>query len=243
MSRRVSVHLLPELFEPEALQGGIAVVIDILRASTTIISALAAGASAVIPVEDVDEAQRVVQKFAPGSALLGGERGGMKIPGFDLGNSPEEYASDRVRDKTIVLTTTNGTKAILRTKLAHRVLIGAFANLGAVVAALQQGNAPIHLICAGSDGQVTREDVLFAGEVVRRLTGEFDFSDAARIAADVAANSSPETIHQALLESLGGANLSALKLNADIAFAAKVDRFDKVPELSIPDWRIVLPPS
>jgi len=243
MSRRVSVHLLPELFEPDALQGGVAVVIDILRASSTIISALSAGASAVIPVGDVDDAQRVIQQFTVGTALLGGERGGMKIPGFDLGNSPAEYLADSIRGKTIVFTTTNGTKALLRSKQAHRVFVGAFANIGALVRVLEQEKAPIHLICAGSDGQVTREDVLFAGEVVRRLTGDLELTDAARVAVDVASMSTPETILTALQESLGGANLGALSLDADIDFAAKIDRFDIVPELSIPTWRIVLPAS
>ena len=243
MSRRVCVHLLPELFEPEDLRGGVAVVIDVLRASTTIISALAAGASAVIPVGTVDEAQRVVQQFPSGTALLGGERGGMKIPGFDLGNSPDEYVPNRVGSQTIVFTTTNGTKALLRTKQAHRVFFGAFANIGALVAALQQDKAPIHLICAGSDGHVTREDVLFAGEVIKRLPGKFEPNDAARIAMDVAALGTPETIHTALQESLGGANLRALGQDSDIAFAAKIDRFAVVPELSTSDGRIVLPAS
>lgn len=243
MSRRLCVHLLPELFEPEDLRGGVAVVIDILRASTTIISALAAGATAIVPVGTVDEAQRLVQQFPAGTALLGGERGGTKIPGFDLGNSPHEYAPERVGSRTIVFTTTNGTKALLRTKQAHRVLIGAFVNIGAVVAALQQDMLPIHLICAGSDGHVTREDVLFAGEVVRRLTGKFELNDAARIATDVSAQGTSDTILGALQESLGGANLRALGHDADIDFAAKLDRFAAVPELSISDWRIVLPPS
>ena len=243
MSRRVCVHLLPELFEPEDLRGAVAVVIDVLRASTTIISALAAGASAVIPVGTVDEAQRIVQQFPSGTALLGGERGGMKIPGFDLGNSPDEYVPDRVGSQTIVFTTTNGTKALLRTKQAHRVFIGAFVNIEALVAALQQDNTPIHLICAGSDGQVTREDVLFAGEVVRRLAGKFELNDAARIALDVSAQGASDAILTALQDSLGGANLRALGHDADIAFSAKLDQFACVPELSISDWRIVLPPS
>ncbi|MBS0265265.1 MAG: 2-phosphosulfolactate phosphatase, partial [Planctomycetes bacterium] len=90
MSRPVFVHLLPSLFEPEDLQGGVAVVIDVLRATSTIVYALHAGAQRVIPCGEIDEARKTAAGLPAGTALLGGERGGLRISGFDLGNSPAE---------------------------------------------------------------------------------------------------------------------------------------------------------
>src|SRR5690606_11885535 len=100
MSPPVHVALLPAFVTPAALQGGVAVVIDILRASTTIVHALAEGARAVLPFESVDDARAAAAIQSPGSALLGGERGGERIEGFDLGNSPLEYTPDVVSGKT-----------------------------------------------------------------------------------------------------------------------------------------------
>lgn len=120
MPRPLHVHLLPKLFEPEELRGGIAVILDILRASTTIVHALANGARGVMPTDEVDEAFQIRDQLPPGSALLGGEREGVLIPGFDCDNNPFAYPPDVVRGKTIVFTTTNGTRALKRASLAAR---------------------------------------------------------------------------------------------------------------------------
>ena len=110
--RDVCVHLVPQLVEPARLQDGIAVVIDALRASTTIVHALAAGCLSVRPCVEIAEAQALATTFPAGSVLLGGERGGRPIPGFDLGNSPAEYSAARCYGKTLILTTSHGTRAI-----------------------------------------------------------------------------------------------------------------------------------
>src|SRR5262245_39532454 len=123
--RQIDVFLLPALVEPAALAGKTAVVIDVLRATTTIVQALATGAKEIVPLQEVDEARRLAEKLGEG-AILGGERGGVLIPGFDLGNSPAEYTAAKVAGKTVVFTTTNGTRALQRCKMAERVLIGAF---------------------------------------------------------------------------------------------------------------------
>src|SRR5262245_8863015 len=111
--RDVHVHLLPELVPPEALAGGVAVVIDVLRATTTVVHALAAGCAAVRPCAGVDEARALAGSMRAGRVLLGGERGGLPLPGFDAGNSPREYTPAVCRGTTLVLTTTNGTRALL----------------------------------------------------------------------------------------------------------------------------------
>src|SRR6516162_9824086 len=105
--RDVHVHLLPELAAPGRLRGGVAVVIDVLRATTTIIHALAAGCTAVRPCAEVEEARELAGGMRAGRVLLGGERGGAPLPGFDLGNSPREYTTKVCRGNTLVLTTSN----------------------------------------------------------------------------------------------------------------------------------------
>ncbi len=160
----VFVHLLPSLIPPGALRGGVAVVVvDVLRATTVMVHALAAGCEAVIPCAEIDEAKAVAASLPPGTALLGGERGGLPISGFDLGNSPGDYTPEVCRGKTLVMSTTNGTRAILASLEAERVLIGAFVNLEAVGFALQDETRPVHLICAGTEGLVSFEDALAAG--------------------------------------------------------------------------------
>src|SRR5262245_10548300 len=126
--REVHVHLLPSLAPPGRLGGGVAVVIDVLRATTTIVHALAAGCACVRPCAEVEEARTLAGSLPAGKVLLGGERGGAPIPGFDLGNSPREYTPAVCRGLTLVLTTTNGTRALLRAAEAERVLVAAFCN-------------------------------------------------------------------------------------------------------------------
>src|SRR5712691_9127206 len=120
--RDVQVHLLPTLAPPGRLTGGVAVVVDVLRATTTIIHALAAGCSSVRPCAEVEEARELAGTMRAGRVLLGGERGGAPLPGFDLGNSPAEYTAKVCCGSTLVLTTTNGMRACLRAAEAERIL-------------------------------------------------------------------------------------------------------------------------
>src|SRR5207302_699734 len=143
--------------------GGLAVVIDVLRATTTIIYALVAGCSCVRPCQEVDEAKELGSDLTAGTALLGGERGGQPLAGFDLGNSPGEYTSRLCKGKTVVLTTTNGTRAIFRAAEAERAILAGFVNYSAVCDQLQADSRPIHLICAGTENEVSLEDTLLAG--------------------------------------------------------------------------------
>ncbi|NJN83930.1 MAG: 2-phosphosulfolactate phosphatase, partial [Caldilineaceae bacterium] len=165
MTQLLNVHLLPSLMEASSLQGSTAVIIDILRASSTMITALDHGALQVIPCGTPDAARRVRDELGADAVLLGGERGGVRIEGFDCGNSPLEYPASRVAGKTIAFTTTNGTHALLQAAAANQILIGAFMNRTAVVDRLHAEHLPIHLICAGTDGEITGEDVLFAGAI------------------------------------------------------------------------------
>ncbi len=128
----VKIYSLPTEILPGSLDGGVAIVIDVLRASTTIATALANGATRVMPCGDLETARRLAQEDSTGNTLTGGERGGVKIEAFDLDNSPASYSREQVAGKTIAFTTTNGTAALLRTDGAARVLIGALVNRGAI---------------------------------------------------------------------------------------------------------------
>src|SRR5260370_27509390 len=130
--REVCVHLVPQLAVPGRLAGGLAVVIYVLRASATIVHALAAGCNAVRPCLEVDEARQVADHLPAGKVLLGGERGGMPLPGFDLGNSPGEYTARRCKGTTLVLTPSNGTTALYRAADAQRFLVPPFLNFTAL---------------------------------------------------------------------------------------------------------------
>lgn len=211
--------------------------IDVLRASTTICAALQNGAAAVLPFLETDEVLNCSQ-MDPQNILAGGERGGEKVPGFDLGNSPAEYDCQTVTGKTIAFSTTNGTKAMQRCVNAKHVFIGAFCNFSALCRQLESAQN-VDLICAGTNGKVTLEDSLFAGAVVdflaKQSAGELD--DQAQICRALWQSCSARVQHF-LEKSQGGANLIRLGKQADIEFAARFDTFSVVPKLDIPGWKI-----
>jgi 2-phosphosulfolactate phosphatase len=262
MPRKLTVHLLPSLFDPSCLTGGIAVVIDALRATTTVAYALKNGARSIIPCESIEKAKSQRDsdgdsaELVPGTRhglLLGGERGGKQIPGFDLGNSPSEWSHEVVADQEIAFTTTNGTQALLRCTWADRIVTGAFANLQAVVDILTAESLPVHLVCAGTEGQISTEDCLFAGAVVDRLlnvsppnsdVGEaaFEPDDAALLVLShwKMASESPDGLFQAMKAGSGGRNLMRLGFEADIRIAATLDQVDLVPEY-LPQSRRISP--
>ncbi|NQT36663.1 MAG: 2-phosphosulfolactate phosphatase [Planctomycetes bacterium] len=257
MPQILNVHALPSLVSPEELAGGTVVVIDVLRACTTVVCALEAGAKEIAPCLEIDQARELAETLTEtmpaGSVVLGGERNGLPIDGFDLGNSPEEYAADRVGGKTLVFTTTNGTRALMQCGQAERVLLGAFVNASAVVEAIAD-RPEIHLICAGTRGQYTQEDTLLAGLLVDRLQRRggmmYKLNAQATVAQEnwLAAFAVPfaigalplesEKLAQHLRKSLGGKNVVAIGMDQDIVAAAQIDRFSTVPQLDLKTFRI-----
>jgi 2-phosphosulfolactate phosphatase len=249
--RQLRVHFLPDAIVPSELAGSSAVVIDVLRASTTIVYALAAGARAVVPCATIASARERAVSLPKGQAILGGERGGLPIEGFALGNSPAEYTSETVGGKTLVLTTTNGTRALLHCASAAEVAIAAFVNLSAVCKWLAD-RSRVDLVCAGTDGQLTREDALVAGAIVCRLRagGDWRPNDDAIVAGElwrpIIEQSPPAELRarvvEAMRESLGGQNLIAIGMEHDIELAAEIDRFDIVPRFDSATGEIALNP-
>ncbi len=255
---KVFVHLLPSLIPPGSLRGGVAVVVDVLRATTVMVHALANGCKAVIPCAEIEEAQAVAASLPPGTAILAGERGGLPIPGFDLGNSPGEFTLEVCAGKTLVMTTTNGTRAILACLEAERVYIASFANLKATADELKvqflkkDHGHPIHIVCAGTEGFISLEDSLLAGALTSALTGwdapeqpetELIGNDEAMIALSLWRGAErypwPRTLWNWLRRGRGGQNVIHIGLDKDIKVAAEVDRFPIIAELTRDPLRIV----
>lgn len=253
-------HDLFQRMPAGATAGGVAVVIDVLRASTTMITALASGAAAVWPVADVDEARALARRLGP-RAILGGERGGVMIEGFALGNSPTEYVRDRIGGHDVVITTTNGTAALAACAAAAETLVGAIVNRRAVAAAVRtlaaaRGLHHAHLVCAGTDGIVTAEDVLAAGAILDAAAADpgaaADTLDAAaaralaafRQVVAAAPGSTLETAAAALVAAFrtspGGANLVELGMASDLPVCARLDAVPIVPGLDHETGRAVV---
>jgi len=237
--RPVHVHLLHQCIPEGRLAGGMAVVIDVLRAGTTIVHALAAGCVSVRPCAEVEEARNLANNLPAGKVLLGGERDGQPLPGFDLGNSPREYTPARCKNTTLVLTTTNGTHALLKAAEAERVVIAAFVNFSAVCEQLRQDPRPLHIVCAGTQGEITMEDTLLAGALVDCLSENQNvrLNDSARLAWDCFENHG-RMLQAALELSHGGVHLISLGYQDDIVAAAQIDKFALVPELKRDPLRI-----
>ena len=230
--RQVHVHLAPSLVCPEQLADGVAIVIDVLRATTTIVHALAAGCLAVRPCATIEEARCLADRLPAGKVLLGGEREGLPIAGFDLGNSPREYTSARCAGTTLVLTTSNGTRALLHASRAGRVLAAGFVNYSAVCEQLRHEVRPVHVVCAGDAGGVALEDTLLAGALVEFFAGRENvyLNDGARLAWDCFENHGRH-LEEALHLGSGGARLLSLGYDDDIRAAARIDLVHLVPEL------------
>lgn len=241
-------HLLPALVAPEDLAGGAVVAVDVLRATTSIAYALEAGALGVLPFLTVEAAVEERDRRVSGgeACLLGGERGGVGIPGFELTNSPGDYTPSRVGGKWIAFTTTNGTKAVQHAAAAKKIYAGSFACGSALVDLLWEdalAGLPIHLLCAGTNGRITREDVLFAGWLAARLYARdqsWEYNDdlllalgAAKSYAAVNSTVQPGTDDQSLARALrltqGGRNLAKLGLAGDVIVAARLDEVEGVP--------------
>ncbi|MGO9465127.1 MAG: 2-phosphosulfolactate phosphatase [Isosphaeraceae bacterium] len=245
----VFVHLLPSLIPPGSLPGAMVVVVDVLRATTVMVHALAAGCQAVIPCGEIDEAKSVASRLPAGTALLAGERLGLPIPGFALGNSPADFTAEACAGKTLVMTTTNGTRAILSSLEARRVYIASFANLTATVDAMEvkfqrRDRAPLHIVCAGTEGFISLEDSLLAGALAARLLlpaggtepeGRRLGNDEALIVVsewlDVERYQRERPLSRLLCLGRGGQNVQRIGRAGDIDDAAAFDRFSLVAEV------------
>lgn len=166
---KIHTILSPQLFPlfASSVEGKQVLVIDILRATTSMVVMLENGANSVRPVAGVDEAMSL--KLSDPGLLIAGERNGYKVEGFDFGNSPQEFTKDRVAGESLVITTTNGTQAISLSLKASHIWVGGFLNMDALVEAICGVGDEVFLFCAGWKGHVNLEDTLFAGAVAQSL--------------------------------------------------------------------------
>jgi 2-phosphosulfolactate phosphatase len=185
MVKALDVFSSAHSFKEEDIRDKTVVMIDVLRASSTMVTALHNGARGIIAVEDMDDASKISHNLDAESFLLSGEKDGIKIEGYNLGNSPLEHTQKTVKDKTIILNTTNGTRAIRRCGLAKRIIVGSFLNLKTIVDHLQQLDEEVVLVCAGWRGRLSLEDILCAGNIIYELS-ESELPDEARDGAKVA---------------------------------------------------------
>jgi 2-phosphosulfolactate phosphatase len=215
---RVHVAFTPA----EAAAAPVGIVVDVLRATSTIAQALASGYERVYCSAEVDEALALRERL--GEGLLGGERSAVKIEGFDVGASPREFVGEP-RAKTVIFSTTNGTRAILETAArSDQVLLGSLLNLDSVAAAARDRGQDVVVVCASFQGAFALDDAYCAGRIVQLLGGQP--TDAAK-AADAIARAWPDA-HEALLARTYGPP----GLEKDIAFCAQVGTLDVVPRLN-----------
>jgi 2-phosphosulfolactate phosphatase len=215
----VRVHVA---FTPaEAAAAPIGIVVDVVRATSSIAQALAAGYERVLCCREIDEARALREELGAG-AVVGGEREAVLIEGFDVGASPREFAAGPPLAPTLILTTTNGTASILAAAAScERVLLGSLLNLGAVARAV---DADVAVVCAGFKGAFAFDDAYCAGRIVAKLDGEL--TDAAN-AAELLARAYPDP-----LAGLNARTYGPPGLEQDIEFCARVDALDVVPRFS-----------
>jgi 2-phosphosulfolactate phosphatase len=228
MVKRLEVCLTPALLDLYAIEDSIVVVIDILRATSSIVYGIDNGASAIIPVAQVEDCL----KYADQGYLLAAERNGEVVQGYDFGNSPFSYTVEKVAGKTVVLTTTNGTKALhLANSRAHKVVIGSFLNLQALCAWLKKQDKSILLLCAGWKDNFNLEDTLFAGAVVTELRKEFNHFDDASVAAEDLYQLAKSDLRAYINKSSHSHRLAALNIEEDVKFCLQFNICQAIPVL------------
>ncbi len=225
---KAEVFMTPVEMDPVRVAGATVVVVDVIRATTTIVEALANGARAIYPTSSTEEAVKLAASLGREDTLLCGERGTLKVEGFHLGNSPAEFSPAVVGGKRIVLSTTNGTAALLAVRELPRVLVGAFVNLSAVADAVR-ADPHVVVVCAGRDGGFALDDAMCAGHILRRIGANRELNDAARAAWRLAGGAKPGPRFLAGTE--GGRALLSHGLADDLDICGQVDRHVVVPQL------------
>jgi len=226
---KLHVCLTPLLIPLYNVEDHIVVIIDIFRATSSICYGIENGAEAIIPVSEVEECEAYRQKNA--NYLLGAERNGEVVSGFDFGNSPFSYTAEKVNGKTVVLTTTNGTQALHLSRNAKTIVIGSFLNLTALCDWLKTQNESILLVCAGWKNNFNLEDTLFAGAVVDQLKDHgFKLDDPAIAAYDLY-QAGKNDINDYLKKTSHSERLKKLGIEKDIEFCLKIDITTAIPVL------------
>jgi 2-phosphosulfolactate phosphatase len=228
MQRKIEVCVTPALLGLYDIEQSIVVVIDILRATSSIVYGIDNGAEAIIPVANVADCLA----YANRGFLLAAERNGSVVEGYDFGNSPFSYTKERVGGKTVVLTTTNGTKAMhMARSRAKQVVIGSFLNLQALCDWLKTQDSDVLLLCAGWKDQFNLEDTLFAGAVVNAIRSCFTEFDDSGVAAEDLYLLAKSDLRAYISKSSHSHRLAALNIEEDVRFCLQLDLCTAIPVL------------
>jgi 2-phosphosulfolactate phosphatase len=230
---QLDVFFTPGQVKPGDLAGRLVAVVDVLRASTSIATALGNGARTVIPLEGADEVIVRSKDFTRSQILLAGEQKMLPITGFDLGNSPQAFTPEVVEDKTILITTTNGTRALLGVQGARDIVIASYVNFTAVLTLMKVAagtDTDIAIVCASEEGSFTLEDAACAGRYVRAIPkrASIELNDAA-VASVLIEKKYGDNIAKVFKESTHGQALQEAGFGADLAACAEVDSYPVVP--------------
>ena len=231
---KVNVMFTPANADDLSFSGKTTVVIDVLRATTTIINALHNGAKEIIPVASVEFAVKVSGGMFGGLTLLGGERNTKKIEGFALGNSPQEYAPEIVNGKSIILYTTNGTKALVKAKFSKHLFAASFLNLAAVAEHLYLLNLDFEVLCSGRNNSFSLEDSICAGKLISeiiKLKEDLDLSDTAKACVSLS-KSFGRNMLKMLMETEHGKLLMENGFENDVKFCSKVNIVNSIPSFN-----------
>jgi 2-phosphosulfolactate phosphatase len=231
---KLDVLLTPTELVPSEITGRTVVVLDVLRASTSIVEALAAGARTLYPVATIEEAIGLAKTLGRDEVLLAGERKALPIEGFDLGNSPREFTAERVGGKTVVMSTTNGTIAINAAAGGGRVIVGAWTNFQTVVDELVRTDGNPVFLCAGRERGFGLEDAVCAGQMAGAVMqalpdAKWEMNDGAVAALALAEKfADPAGLFP---QTSAGRNLTGAGLGEDLAYCAQRDLRDVLPVL------------
>lgn len=221
---QLEVCFSPDLLHLYSLEGKNVVVVDILRATSCMVTALSFGVKAIHPFSDLDECMRMKSK----GLLVAAERDGMKVDGFDFGNSPFSFMEEGVAGKEIAFTTTNGTVAINKSRNADLIIIGAFLNLSSVINFIKTEEKDIVIVCAGWKGKFNLEDTIYAGALVENLH-DFHTSDDGALAAKHLYQSAKNDLYGFLRDSSHFNRLQRLNIKKDIEFCLTPDQYSVIP--------------
>ncbi|MBI5867120.1 MAG: 2-phosphosulfolactate phosphatase [candidate division Zixibacteria bacterium] len=243
----IAVNLVPGTLARELslFEGGPVtyVVVDILRASTVICTALSHGAESVIPVGDIEAARVLLGRTDMRNAMLCGERGGRKLDGFDLGNSPAEYTTEKVGGRTLIFASTNGSVALTAAPRDATVLVGGLVNVSALAHSIVQHDQPVLIACAGKENGFSLEDAVGAGAIISKLwetDPELELVNDGARAAQVLWDQYKSDPVMPLWQSQHGIYLIEIGFGADLSVCGAIDSVPIVPILR--DGRIVAEP-
>lgn len=226
--KSIDVCLSPDLMHQYPVADRAVVVVDILRATSCMTTAFAHGVAAITPFARLEDCLAMKTH----GYFTAGERDGKKVEGFDFGNSPFEYMDEKIRDRKIAFTTTNGTQAIACSQGAKEIIIGSFLNLAAVADYVLSGSHNVLVLCAGWKGKVNLEDTLFAGALVEAVKNHIEPECDAPLMAQHLYNQAKTNIVAALQNASHVKRLKKLNIEKDIAFCVTENTYPIVPILT-----------